>query len=757
MDAILANWGRRSGQPMSDEQRKAMFAHMGGGGGGGGGSAGSSATQNADASALAAQYERMRAAGIDIYDGDKSPSWWDKTKAFFGGAVEGARGGSAIVRSKLTFGASDALARTRFGQATGMIDSTTLEGGDYDFSRGAATVARESLLAALGIGALSKLGAAWKGTRLAQTAAGEHARLLSAVGGFASKYGIDSYRENNPTINPVADKFLAMASQIAGYVGSIGLLGSLHQYGRAALSGTKLAAAGKSLLAGIDKGLSAPFKWLGGKMPAPVAAALKKAHGAYSAFSDFTGASIKDLATKPATKMDWFKKAYVATGMAAVAVRDELAIGHYQKERASALREGRDFTIPSDSPRGLAGTLGSMAVGTTGNPIEKLFRPGLQTYQASVGAYRADYDAIKTDQKAGRITAQQANAALERLAENKPRNIQGKEIWQFAPAAAAFVNWQAGDAMAEARRSTVDVRQPGQYADADTLALRGNTVRMSDMNAPEVPHAQSNDPDHPERRTGEYLGAEAQRRIQELVKENQYVRLVEDSNPKAGGFDKYGRAVRTVETLPKPFDQLLRVPYLGKVIPARDVNKTLIREGLADIHYRELSGRGDRQEAYDAARAKAQAEKIGIWSDQGRAALPWVGTEKTVEDRRQANFQRQKGQPLPYPQWGNIADKAGLGLMTTGNSGIFGMMPKSGTGAAQAWNAALAVLGSLQYNERARSTLPRSPRAPAVIKSDWQRAQEARLGHELETPRGRGGATAAELRALDAFLSGYAP
>lgn len=751
MEAVLANWGRRSGQPMSDEQRKAMFARMrgGGGGGSGGGSSG-----GAD---LAAQYERMRAAGIDVYDADHAPSWWDKTKAFFSGAVEGARGGASIVRSKLTFGASDALARTSLGQAMGMIDSTTLEGSDYDFSRGASTVARESLLSALGIGVLSKLGAAWKGTRLAQTAAGEHARLLSAVGGFASKYGIDSYRENNPTINPVADKFLAMASQIAGYVGSIGLLGSFHQYGSAALGGTKIAAAGKSLLAGIDKGLSAPFKWLGGKLPASVAGSLKKAHSAYSAFADFTGASIKDLAAKPAGKLDWFKKAYVAAGMAGIAARDEMAISHYQKERANALREGRSFTIPSDSPRGLAGTLGAMAVGTTGNPIEKLFRPGLQTYQASVGAYRADYDAIKADQKAGRITDKQADAALRKLAENKPRNIQGKEIWQFAPAAAAFLNWQAGEAMATARRSTVDLRQPGQYADADTLALRGHTVRMSDMNAPEVPHAQSNDPNHPERRTGEYLGAEAQRRINELVKENQYVRLVEDSNPMAGGFDKYGRAVRTVETLPKPFDQLLRVPYLGKVIPARDVNKTLIREGLADIHYRELSGRGDRQEAYDKARAKAQTEKIGIWSEEGRAALPWVGKEKTVQERREANYQRQTGQSMPYPQWANVSEKAGLGLMTTGNSGVFGMMPQSGTGAAQAWNAALAVLGALEYNERANRTLDRTPRPPSVIKSDWQRAQEARLGRELEAPRGRYGPTAAELRAYDEFMSGYRP
>lgn len=701
--------------------------------------------------------DRMKAAGIQIYDGTSSPSWWDKTKAFLGGAYEGAKGGGAIVGSKLTFGATDALARTRLGKAVGMVDSSTLEGGDYDFSRRASTVARESLLAAVGVGVLSKLGVAWKGTRLAQTAAGQHARLLSTVGGFATKYGIDGYRERNPSIDPRVDKVLAMAGQLAGYVGAIGLLGSLHQYGRAALSGTKLASAGQSLLAGIDKGLAAPFKWIGGKLPASVAAALKKAHGAYSSFSDFTGATLKDLVAKPATKADWLKKAYVASGMAAVGFRDELAIRHYQKERESALRDGREFIIPADRPRGLAGLLGAMAVGTTGNPIEKLFRPGLKAYQASVGAYRADYDAIQADKKAGRITAQQADAALQTLSANKPRNLQGKELWQFAPAAAAFVNWQVGDAMSEARRSTVDVRQKGQYADADTLALRKNTVRMSDMNAPEVPHAQSNDPDHPERRTGEYLGAEAQKRIQELVKENQYVRLVEDSNPQAGGFDKYGRAVRTVETLPKPFDQLLRIPYLGKVIPARDVNKTLIREGLADIHYRELSGRGDRQEAYDEARAKAQAEKIGIWSGEGRATLPWVGTEKTVDERREANYQRQTGQSLPYPQWANIAEKAGAGLMTTGNSGIFGMMPRSGTGAAQAWNAALAVLGSLEYNERASRTLDRSPRPPSVVKSDWQREQEARLGHELQTPHGRSGPTASDLRLLDQFLSSNKP
>ena len=67
---------------MSDEQRKAMFAKMRGGGGGGG-----SGSSSSDGNDLAAQYDRMRAAGIKIYDGNNAPSWWDKTKAFFVGAV----------------------------------------------------------------------------------------------------------------------------------------------------------------------------------------------------------------------------------------------------------------------------------------------------------------------------------------------------------------------------------------------------------------------------------------------------------------------------------------------------------------------------------------------------------------------------------------------------------------------------------------------------------------------------------------------
>ena len=312
--------------------------------------------------------------------------------------------------------------------------------------------------------------------------------------------------------------------------------------------------------------------------------------------------------------------------------------------------------------------------------------------------------------------------------------MAGKGLWQVAPAAAAFVNWKAGDALAAAKRSTIDVRPAGSYADADTLNVGSGTIRMSDMNAPEVAHGAG--ANQIERRTGEYLGEEAAARIRQLVREGQYVRLVEDSNPKAGGTDKYGRQVRTVETLPKPFDQLLRVPYLGKVIPARDVNKTLIREGLADIHYRELSGRTDRAEAYDAAREAARAEGRGIWSQEAQRAYedyakanpsfkPWVGTEKTVAERQSAEYLKKTGRARPDAEWADLASAGGLGLMATGNSGLFGMLPKSGAIAAQTWNAALAALGALEYNERARRTIPRTTRQIRSVKTDYAREMDA--------------------------------
>jgi len=790
-----------------DRQRRAMFARMRGGGGGSGGSRGTSGTQKAAATTSPApkRYE----------PGEKIPSFFEAAASGF---LEGLTGGLSVTANTLTFGGTDAL---------GLTDSSKYQDSDYDFSRTSATVGRESLLAAGGIGLASKLGAAWKGTALARSAAGKHAGAIASVAGFGSQSAIDDYRTANPTINPYADKALAMASQLAGYIGSMGVLKSAHQYGGALLNaiptGSGISALGraKNLLAGFDSGLGKAGTWINGKLNPTVAAGLKKAHAGYSKFADFTGSSLKELGkaisapnnlakakrfsmdadamrvqaksiaslaktkktdlqniattalndahkasltgspdasrlyrkaadafwavddaarqsagsvkrliavadkltTKSAAlKADTItgikKAAYVATGLTAKETYDQKQISKYQAQAAQAIKDGKSFTYPIDDPRGIVGTVLAGLVGTTGNPIEKQTRFGSAAYHAQVGAYRAGYEAIMDAQTRGEISPVKAQKALEKLAASKPANMAGKGLWTFAPAAAAYLNWQISDTIKTGKRSSIE-RNLDTH-DADTIKTNKNNVRFLDINAPEIVGSRGIT-------ESEYLGDAAAARAKELIKPGQYVRLVSDSNPKAGGLDKHGRKLGVVETLPKPFDHLLRIPYLGKVIPAVDVNKKLIKEGLVDIHYRDLSGRTDRSDDYDKARAIAQARGTGIWSAEGREKLPWVGTEKTTDQRRAEAFKRGTGRDLPEEQIGAISQALGLGLMTTGNSSIFGAMPKSGTALAQTYNALLAALGTAQYNEQARRAYQRRAKKPSGIKTDYDRRVEAAM------------------------------
>ena len=349
------------------------------------------------------------------------------------------------------------------------------------------------------------------------------------------------------------------------------------------------------------------------------------------------------LTTKSATlKADTVsglkKAAYVAGGLTAKETYDQKQISKYQAQAAQAIKDGKSFTYPIDDPRGIVGTVLAGLVGTTGNPIEKQTRFGSAAYHAQVGAYRAGYEAIMDAQARGELSPAKAQKALEKLAASKPTNMAGKGLWTFAPAAAAYLNWQISDTIKTGKRSSIE-RNVDTH-DADTIKTDKNNVRFLDINAPEIVGSRGI-------KESEYLGDAAAARAKELIKPGQYVRVVSDSNPKAGGLDKHGRKLGVVETLPKPFDNLLRIPYLGKVIPAVDVNKKLIKEGLVDIHYRDLSGRTDRSDDYDKARAIAQARGTGIWSTDGREKLPWVGTEKTTDQRRAEAFKRGTGCDLP--------------------------------------------------------------------------------------------------------------
>ena len=782
---------------MSDEQRRAMFWRMSHGG--------RAAPRSPE---LQAQYDRMAAEGIKIYGPDDEVSWWDKTKAFLSGAVEGYRGGRAIVGSKLTFGATDALARTRFGQATGMIDSATLTGWDYDLSRGAAAIGAGAAHIAISGAALNALGRAYGATKFSATVAGRLMKPGLAIGGFAGKSAIEDYRAANPTMSPTKHALLARAAQVSGYVGSIALLAtalsagkllgrfikphtilnlkktvaqkplhSLSSYIRVGLrkSDRIIGALGRAIKGGTSKASTAI---LGKSAGGALNTGANKLLAGWSKLADFTGSSVKEMAALPralktlktgatgplrADAITSLKKAaYVALGMVGIETRDALKIRTKAESIKEDIRAGRETPAPMDTARGIFGTAFAATVGTSGNPIEKLFRPGLDAHHARLAAYKAGYEEIDRVAREDNWPAARREAALLAHSKSMPGDMQGKALWQFAPAATTFINWKVGDLVRKAKLSTIS--KVTHVQDGDTITVdhlfpgqdisKRGEIRFQGVDTPETVH-----PTKPI----QYMGPEASAYTKGQLKGEPYVRIVADSHDKAQGVDIYGRMMGVVETLPRPFDKLLAIPGIGKYIPAMDLNEKLLRLGLADTAYRGLSGRTDRDAAYDAAREAAVRDAAmgktpSIFDAVGRELLPQqqydLLSEKTYEQKADERFKQATGQDRPPERWGTFAQPAGMGLMASGNTGLWGQMPVSGNTLATLYNAVLAVSGAFEYNERAQRAIPYNLSTPAGI-SDARRELE-RLGYNLPAPS-RPRATAAELRALDQFMQTYTP
>lgn len=506
--------------------------------------------------------------------------------------------------------------------------------------------------------------------------------------------------------------------------------------------------------------------------------AFNKAEAITKAATKQTAAFAKDISRLKSQAANLQKSAkeilpkakYVAGMMTGTTAIEELGVGpggswsdfvgmgkgikQYEKEARAAFEAGKSFTPPADNPRGWS-TLLATTVGIMGNPLEKLTRSGWAKEQASVGAYRAAYDMIQDAHKAGTITTQKRDAELQKLAAKKPFRSQGRGVWDVGSAIGTYLNWKVGEQQAKARQGEISRRTPGSYIDGDTLvaertgerletakreeaALRARaqkegwtqsqlnkqlktvwepSIRLLDMNAPEVAHAGHNDPQHPERTTGEPFGDKAAKFADKLIREGQYLRLIKDSHPTAQG-ETYGRDIRTVETLPKPFDQLMRLPVIGKYIPGKEFQNELIKAGLADIDYRELTKyKGDNLKKHDESRIEAQKAQRGIWSPEAQRAFadfaetnkaytPWVGTESTMDERR-AKLAAKKGEPAPAKDaLAPLQTKLGSGLMFTGNLRAFSPMPSAGPGIAQTWNAILAILGARDYNVRAKTSRP---------------------------------------------------
>jgi endonuclease YncB( thermonuclease family) len=408
-------------------------------------------------------------------------------------------------------------------------------------------------------------------------------------------------------------------------------------------------------------------------------------------------------------KLSLLKGAYVAAGFGAKEGFDEYRIRSTQREMEQAFEEGRNYTLPAAQPRDALGTALATAAGTLGNPIEKQFRFGQDKYLASVAAYRAQYDAIGSAEQTGELSASEAQTEREKLARYKPKNMAGKAAWTFAPASAAFLAWKVKDAV-ETLKQPSRVERVARVLDGDTVLFEsGRSVRMMGVDTPESVH--------PTKPT-EYLGPEASAELKKRLT-GKYVRVV--ASP-GSGKDKYGRDLGYFETLPGPFHRALAVPGLNKIIPAVDQNKKMIELGYGQPRYLELSGGHSRQIEYDKATARAIARGVGVHSPKGREKLDYHYTPWEQKQREQAS---RLGFTIPEDGGSSITTPLGLGLMTTGQSGVFKHMGPAGNVAAQSWNALLAVLGAREYNQQAeQNPVPKTYRRVKAVKTERERRAE---------------------------------
>ena len=134
-------------------------------------------------------------------------------------------------------------------------------------------------------------------------------------------------------------------------------------------------------------------------------------------------------------------------------------------------------------------------------------------------------------------------------------------------------------------------------------------------------------------------------------------------------------------------------------------------------------------------RASAKAQKEAEKAEKARAAAEREEAAKVLSAAFGVSpVETSKGKKTADASdtstFNTINQWLGSGLMYTGHTGVLSPMGEAGTGIAQTWNAALAVLGAVDYNNRAAKshdktyTSPLQSQKPAAQKTEQQAAEE---------------------------------
>lgn len=551
--------------------------------------------------------------------------------------------------------------------------------------------------------------------------------------------GIEAYRKEHPELNPTLDHYLALGSTLAGYVAVITGLGTAKKesarvldsfefsgnVGARQFSGTALDGL-RALGSGIDSLLARAGTRVKSWTPTLLHKPLAAGHKVYSAVADWTGSSIADLVNlpqrlrnpaDPEARLALLRAGLVTGGIVARDIYDQSTIRARADEIMSAHYSGESVPRNLSQGRDPLATAAAIAAGTLGNPVEKLLRFGQSEYIDQRAIYLATRDMIDDAESIGYLTPEEA-ARYRRLASlRKPQNMAGKAAWQFAPAVAAFGNWKMGEQVQDKLLTPTKYVEVAKVLDGDTIEdADGTRYRIQGYDTFET-GKRKGEVDEPFAREGEA-------RLMSLVKPGQTVRVRSGTPEGAFMTDKYGRQLAYVETVPQAIAAL---PGVRRVWPGTDVASKLITEGLAQPRYEELNPAGHaRQMRYNALAELAKDVQAGMWSPEGaKTVAEWPHKDlfvyKTFTERRDEAMRRAGIAPAESSRLLDAGMHIGsLGLMTTGNAGLFKYLPRSGNLAAQTWNAALAIGGGLQHNQRADNRPPPKPISkPRYLPDDY--------------------------------------
>ncbi len=482
------------GREMTDEQRKAMFAHMRGGSGGGGGGVGGMG----------------RAGSAAPPSGPSTPDPFPPMDPNDMSWMEAE--GRGISTSLTPF---DAVLDS-------MIDMS-------DPNTGLALAAASAVITPSGSKRVLPLT-----KQLLQKGLLAIKRLMVPAGATATAYGISEFRDHNPTIDPRTDHYLALAQDTAA---AIAALSGITAAKRAIGSIPGMSRVGDWFGAQGDK-VAAMQATVAARTPGAIKTPLNAAWKAYNAVAGFTGTEIREFSQIPKigttfrdakaldevarryadsaartmpgdpTRSRWLadqadhfnamaaakrqealgaaaRAAYVAGGIAAVHTTEQAVKDQYRKEMDAAFAQGKPYILSPDSDIAATPTMQAamFAIGTLGNPVEKQTRDYIGGHWSKTLAERAyqeyQYDQIEAARRSFEITDPEADRLQVERAKDRPRNMAGKSVYSFTPALAGFAKFAVGQAAKAVKYgdpAEVQKLYSPQHAAGVGLMAYGNTL-----------------------------------------------------------------------------------------------------------------------------------------------------------------------------------------------------------------------------------------------------------------------------------------